>query len=127
MEEVKSITQTRTLYERLGGETGVRSLAEDILDKNLNNPRIGHYFQCIDMTKLKQLVFEFFSNGIGGPHTYTGRDMIPAHTGLNISERDFEIANEDTVDVLKEHGAGEEEIRDVMAILNSLKDQVILK
>jgi hypothetical protein len=53
--------------------------------------------------------------------------MIPAHTGLNISERDFEIANEDTVHVLKEHGAEEEEIHDVMAILNSLKDQIILK
>jgi hypothetical protein len=53
--------------------------------------------------------------------------MIPAHTGLNISERDFEIANVDSEQVLKEHGAGGEEIRDVMAILNSLKDQVILK
>lgn len=127
MEKEKSITQTRTLYERLGGETGVRSLAEDILEKNLNNPQIGHYFHCIDMTKLKQLVFEFFSNGIGGPHAYTGRDMISTHTGLNISERDFEIANDDTVDVLKEHGAGEEEICDVMDILNSLKDQVINK
>lgn len=127
MEKEKSITQTRTLYERLGGETGVRSLAEDILDKNLNNPRIGHYFQCIDMTKLKQLVFEFFSSGLGGPHTYTGRDMIRTHTGLNISEHDFEMANEDTLHVLKEHGTGEEEIHEVMAILNSLKDQVILK
>jgi len=39
----------------------------------------------------------------------------------------FEIANEDTVQVLKEHGAGEEEIGDIMAILNSLKNQVILK
>jgi hypothetical protein len=79
------------------------------------------------MPKLKQLGFEFFSNGIGGPHTYTGREMIPAHTGLNISERDFEIANVDSEQVLKEHGAGGEEIRDVMAIHNSLKDQVILK
>jgi truncated hemoglobin YjbI len=127
MEKEKSITQTRTLYERLGGETGVRSLAEDILDKNFNNPRIGHYFQCIDMTKLKQLVFEFFSNGLGGPHTYTGRDMPSAHTGLNISEHDFEIANEDTVHVLEAHGVGDEEMSEVIAILNSLKDQVIEK
>ncbi len=96
-------------------------------DVHFNNPHVGHYFQCIDMTKPKQLVFEFFSYGLGGPHTYTGRDMIPAHTGLNISERDFEIANEDSVHVIREHGAGEEEIHDVMAILNSLKDQIILK
>ncbi|NNE75829.1 MAG: group 1 truncated hemoglobin [Pricia sp.] len=125
MEKARSITRTRTLYERLGGETGVRSLGDDILDKNLNNPKIGHYFQCIDMTNLKQLVFEFFSNGIGGPHEYTGRDMLSAHTGLNISERDFEIANEDTIHVLKEHGVGDKEIDEVIAILNSLKDQVV--
>ena len=67
--------QKPSLYERLGGEQRLRKIVNDILDKNSNNPKIGHHFRNVDMNKLKQLVFEFFSMGIGGPHTYTGRDM----------------------------------------------------
>lgn len=118
-------TATRSLYERLGGETGVRKIGNDILDKNLNNPRIGHYFHKVDMDKLKQLVFEFFSMGLGGPHKYSGRDMLTAHAGLNISETDFEIANDDTINALKENGVGEKEIDEVISILNSMKQDVI--
>jgi hemoglobin len=68
-------TQEPPLYERLGGEIGVRKIVNDVLDKNSNNPLIGYHFRNIDMDKLKQLVFEFFSMGTGGPHKYTGRDM----------------------------------------------------
>ncbi len=120
-------TTTKSLYERLGGETGVRKIGNEILDKNLNNPRIGHYFHKVDMDKLKQLVFEFFSMGLGGPHQYTGRSMSTAHTGLNISETDFEIANDDTINALRENGVGEKEIDEIITILNSMKQDVIRK
>jgi truncated hemoglobin YjbI len=90
-------TQKLSLYERLGGESGVRKIINDVLDRNFNNPMIGHHFRNVDMDKLKQLVFEFFSMGIGGPHKYTGRDMRTTHAGLNISEVDFSEANKDTL------------------------------
>lgn len=89
MDTTATTNQKLSLYERLGAESGVRKIVNDVLDKNLNNPVIGHHFQKVDMDKLKQLVFEFFSMGTGGPHTYTGRDMRTTHTNLNISEEDF--------------------------------------
>ncbi|GAA4430677.1 group 1 truncated hemoglobin [Pontibacter saemangeumensis] len=124
---VKELTNTQnlSLYERLGGEPGVKKIVNDVLDKNLSNPLIGHHFRHVDMNKLKQLVFEFFSMGTGGPHTYTGRDMRTAHTGLNISENDFTEANNDTLLALEENGVGQAEIDEVIAILNSLKGEVV--
>ncbi len=116
-----------TLYDRLGGEPGVRKIANDILDKNFNNPLIGHHFRSVDMGKLKQLVFEFFSMGTGGPHQYTGRDMVTAHTGLNISGKDFLIANDDVLQALDENGVGQAEKEEVIAILDSMKADVIDK
>ena len=127
MEDTANVNQKLTLYQRLGEEPGLRKIVNDVLDKNLNNPRIGHYFKKIDMPKLKQLVFEFFSMGIGGPHLYTGRDMRTAHTGMNISEEDFESANEDTILALDENGVGPAEKNEVIAILNSMKADVIRK
>ena len=119
--------QKLSLYQRLGEEPGLRKIVNDVLDKNLDNPRIGHYFEKVDMPKLKQLVFEFFSMGIGGPHLYTGRDMRTAHTGMNISDEDFESANEDTLLALDENGVGSAEKNEVIAILNSMRADVIRK
>lgn len=125
MNTTTPITQKTSLYERLGGEAGVRKIVNDVLDKNLNNLHIGSHFRHVEMDRLKQLVFEFFSMGTGGPHQYTGRDMVTAHTGLNISEEDFQIANQDTVQALKENGVGEAEINEVITILDSMKGDVI--
>lgn len=127
MDTTTPITQKASLYERLGGEAGIRKIVNDVLDKNHNNPLIGHHFKHVDMDRLKQLVFEFFSMGTGGPHQYTGRDMRTAHTGLNISEEDFQIANLDTVQALKENGVAEAEIHEVITILNSMKGDIIRK
>ena len=120
-------TQKPSLYERLGREQKLRKIVNDILDKNFNNPEIAHYFRNTDMNKLKQLVFDFFSMGTGGPHTYTGRDMRSSHTSLGISEKDFNIGNEDVLKALQENGVAKAEIDEVIGILDSLKGEVLGK
>ncbi|MEX2234593.1 MAG: group 1 truncated hemoglobin [Cyclobacteriaceae bacterium] len=125
MEKVQITTKTTTLYERLGGEAKVRKIVNDALDKNYNNPIIGHHFKKVDMKKLKQLVFEFFSMGTGGPHKYTGRDMPTSHASLNITEDDFQKSNIDVTLALQENGVGESEINEVISILDSMKRDVI--
>lgn len=114
-----------SLYERLGGEQKLRKIVNDILDKNFNNPQIGHHFRKTDMNKLKQLVFEFFSMGTGGPHTYTGRDMRSSHASLGISEKDFSIGNDDVLKALEENGVAKAEIDEVIGILDSMKGDVV--
>ena len=126
MDTAATSNQKLSLYERLGGEPGVRKIVNDVLDKNLNNPVIGHHFQNVDMARLKQLVFEFFSMGTGGPHTYTGRDMRTTHANLNISEEDFLRANHDTLLALEENGVGQAEKNEVIAILDSMKSDVVV-
>jgi truncated hemoglobin YjbI len=119
-------TEKPCLYERLGGELRVKKIVNDVLDKNLNNPAIGHHFQKVEMNKLKQLVFEFFSMGIGGPHQYTGRDMRTTHINLNITEEDFLRANHDMLLALEENGVGQDERNEVIAILDSMKNDVVV-
>ena len=126
MDTITTNNKKPTLYERLGGEARVRKIVNDILDRNLSNPDIGHHFQKVDMNRLKQLVFEFFSMGTGGPHQYTGRDMRTAHMNLNITERDFLLANDDTLNALEENGVGEVEQNEVIAILSSMKNDVVV-
>ena len=115
----------KSLYERLGGEAGVRKIVNDVLEKNASNPLISYHFKNVDMDKLKQLVFEFFSMGTGGPHKYTGRDMRTSHTGMNINEDEWASATDDTIWALDTNGIGQEEKKEVIAILESLKGEIV--
>ena len=114
-----------SLYDKLGGEAGLRKIVKDILDRNSKNPQIAHYFKNVDMNMLNQHVFEFFSMGIGGPHQYTGKDMRSAHTGLHINERDFDIANDDVIAALDANNIPAAEQKEIIGILESLKGEVV--
>lgn len=122
---MQTISKTATLYERLGGEEKVRKIVRDVLQRNLDNPIIGHHFKEVDMEKLNQLVFDFFSMGIGGPHKYTGRDMRSAHSHLNITDDDFQRANIDTILALKENDVADAEINEIISILDSMRGDVV--
>ncbi len=115
-----------TLYERLGGEVGIRKLANDIAENHLANPLIKTRFEIVeDMDKTKQLVFEFICAGTGGPQAYTGVGMLKAHTGMNISEQEFIAVVDDILAAMDQNDLGEREKNEMLAIGYSLKDEII--
>ena len=116
----------QTLYERMGGETVIRSLANDIADNHMKNPLIQTRFAIVEnMDKVKQIVFEFICAGTGGPQTYTGKGMLGAHKGMNISEQEFIAVVDDIMLAMDENSMGEREKKDMLAIAYSLKDEII--
>ena len=115
-----------SLYERLGGATGIAQIVEDVMANHLRNPLIKTRFENIeDLERAKRMAREFFCAGAGGPETYTGKDMIAAHKGMNISEQEYLAATDDIMDALSKNKMGEDTVKDVLAILYSLKGQVI--
>jgi len=116
----------KTLYERLGGAEAIRKLANDIAENHMANPLIKTRFDIVeDMDKTKQLVFEFICAGTGGPQAYTGRDMLTAHTGMNVSEQEFIAVVDDILHAMEQNNLGEAEKKDMLAIAYSLKDEII--
>ena len=65
--------------------------------------------------------------GTGGTQQYRGRDMVASHTHLRLTDADFLSAGGDIVKAMQTQGYGPEEIDEVVCILVSLKDQVVLK
>ena len=117
---------TTTLYLRLGGAEGIARLVDDVIDAHLANPLIKtRYEQIKDMAHVKQLSREFFTAGSGGPQNYTGKGMVAAHKGMNVSEQEFLAVTDDIVGVMNKNGMDEDTKKDVIAILYSLKDQII--
>lgn len=116
---------TQSLYQRLGSEEGITAIVEDVLDRHAVNPLLAPRFSGKDLTRSKQMATQFFCMGAGGPQKYEGRDMRNAHAGMNINEQELVAAMDDFVAAMQGRGVGATEINEVVAILYSLKDDVL--
>jgi len=117
---------TTTLYQRLGKAEGIARIVDDVIASHLENPIVKARFESIeDMEHAKRMACEFFCAGSGGPEAYTGKDMLTAHKGMNISEQEYLEVMDDTVDALKKNQIDQGTINDVVAILYSLKGSII--
>jgi len=117
---------SQSLYGRLGGAEGVSRLVEDVIAAHLENPLVRPRFQHVkDLEYTKKMARDFFGAGSGGPEQYTGRDMRTAHQGMNISEQEYLAVMDDIMGVLDRHGIDDVTQKDVLAILYSLKDEII--
>ena len=115
-----------TLYELLGGETGITQIVEDAVNAHLNNPVIQSRFQHgANIERAKKMSVEFFCAGSGGPQSYSGRDMVSAHQGMNISEQEFMAVVDDVLEALDKNAIGAEARQQVLSILYGLKGQII--
>lgn len=123
--------EKNSLYDRLGGEEGISRIIDDLVDLHMINPGLSKRFLPYKGTTELEIVKDhnkaFFSMGTGGPAQYTGRDMVTAHTGLNISYKEFVLTVDDLMIALDKNNIDKESKKDVMAIFWSLKDTVIEK
>lgn len=115
-----------SLYEKLGGSAAVDAAVDIFYRKVLLDDRINSFFEGIDMDKQAAKQKAFLTMVFGGPHNYTGKDMREGHKhlkGLNDSHVDAVIENLGAT--LKELGVSDEDIADVAAIAESVRDDVL--
>ncbi len=117
---------TATLYQRLGGAEGLARIVDDVIANHLANPVVRTRFENVkDLGRLKRMALDFFAMGSGGPSAYAGKSMPEAHRGMNISEQEYLAVMDDIVGALKKNDVSEEATRDVIAILYSIKGEII--
>ena len=81
-----------SLYSRLGGYDAISAVANDLLPRLRNDPRLGRFWQHRGedgVAREKQLLIDFLCANAGGPLYYTGRDMAISHRGMKISGTDW--------------------------------------
>ena len=118
-------TTTTSLYDRLGRHEGITRITRTLIDNHMANPLVNARYGASDMPKVEQRVIEFFCAGAGGPETYTGKDMLATHKGMNVSEQEFVTVVDDAMAALETHNIDPATRNDVLAILWSLKGEVI--
>jgi len=120
----------KSLYERLGGRDGITAIVDEVVEAHLANPAINARFLPLKndpehFTQVRQHLIEFFSMGSGGPQEYSGKDMHTAHVGMNINQGEYMSVIDDVLLTLDKKNIDEQSKKDVLAILYSLKGQMI--
>lgn len=117
-----------TLWERLGGEKGVKAVVHDVVlsaaeDKKVNFLRDGKY--KVDIPALEKSLVEFISSATGGPLKYTGKNMKDAHKGMMISNAEFDALGEIVIASLKKFKVPQADIDELVKIIETTRKDIV--
>jgi hemoglobin len=138
-------SEKRALYERLGGDKGLRAIVADFVDRVIADPRVNWERQGIKrggvlgiggksaewspsaerVAALKEHLVQFIAVATGGPSKYEGRQMKEAHQGMKITNAEFDGSIGDlkaTLDALK---VPTDEQKELIAVLESTRPLIV--
>jgi hemoglobin len=113
------------LYRALGGTDGITKVVDAALAEIHGDLRINLFFEKTDMADLRRLLIEQICAATGGPCEYTGRSMEEAHSGLNLSDADFDAFVEDLVHAMDSVKVPKELQKQLLGLLGPMRPQVV--
>lgn len=113
------------LYRELGGTPGIAHVVDLFLARLNADARINTLFAHVDHADLRRLVIEQLCAATGGPCVYSGRSMEEAHSGLNLSNADFDAFVGDLSAALDDAHTGKPARRQLLALLEPMRPQVV--
>ena len=114
-----------SLYERLGGKPAITAVVDDFIGNVAGDTRINKRFANANIPRLKQMLVDHICAASGGPCTYTGRDMVSAHRGMNISDAEFGSLVGDLVKSLDKFKVPEKEKGELLGALGAMKPDIV--
>jgi hemoglobin len=113
------------LYRALGGEAGITKVVDAALAEIHGDLRINIFFEKTDMADLRRLLIEQICAATGGPCSYTGRSMEEAHSGLNLTNADFDAFVEDLVHAMNSTKVPPDLQKQLLNLLGPMRPQVV--
>jgi hemoglobin len=134
-----------SLFERLGGESGITKIVDDFLPRAMQDPRVNWHRKGVKrggfsfnrnqpatwnatpekVAQLKKHFVQFFSLATGGPAHYEGKNMKSAHSSMHISNSEFDAAVGDLKASLDKLQIPNKEQKELLAIAESTRPQIV--
>ncbi|WP_343051029.1 group 1 truncated hemoglobin [Sphingomonas jinjuensis] len=78
----------QAMWRAFGGEPGVRAIVDDLVARNVADPRIADIFKSRDLVRLRRTLYEQFCYLLNGGCDYSGQTMATAHKDMGIQQAD---------------------------------------
>lgn len=114
-----------TLYDRLGGRDAIAAVVDRFYERMLEDDRVAHFFEDIDMQRQRAHQTQFLSAVAGGPVDYTGRDMKAAHAHLEISRTEFAVVATHLEGTLEEFDVDKRDREEVLSAFGSYEEAIV--
>lgn len=116
---------SKNLYDRLGGKPALNAVVGELWAVAAADVRINARFAHTKPEIFGAQLVDFLCQASGGPCQYKGKDMKAAHTGMKLTDGEFNALAEDTTKALNKFKVPAKEQKEVIGMLASLKGDVV--
>lgn len=116
------------IYERIGGRDAVLAAVDVFYQKVLADPTINGFFATTDMDRQRGKMILFLTVAFGGPGKVAGPSLREAHAPLvrkGLNDSHFDAVAGHLAATLAELGVADELAGEVLALVGSLRDEVL--
>jgi hemoglobin len=116
---------TAKLYDRLGGKDAITAVVDEFVNTAAANPAFGERFKNTNAADLKAKLVDQICEVSGGPCKYTGKSMKEAHTGMKITEEEFNALVGDLVKALDKFNVKPADKDELLKALGGMKGDIV--
>jgi hemoglobin len=117
-----------SLYRRLGGYDAIASIVDDMFSLLQADPRFARFAMGRSMDshkRARQLIVDQLCALSGGPCFYIGRDMKTSHTGLKITDSEWNANLELTRQALEKNGISGQNQAEFLSMFERFKADIV--
>jgi hemoglobin len=119
-----TLTNTPTLFQRLGGSVSIDVAVDRLYERLLDDPELALFFDGVPMGRQRAHQKAFLAMALGGPASYQGRALDEAHATLRIDHHVDLVAGH-LASVLLDLGVAAELVDEVIAAVDGLRATVL--
>jgi hemoglobin len=117
-------TDEDSLFDRLGGVTGVAEIVNEMYQRVLDDPELAPFFENVAMERLRRMQYQFIASALDGPVEYTGTELNAIHRGRGITAHHFAKFCGHFADAMEAHGAEKHDLDQALGRLATYKDEI---
>lgn len=114
-----------TLYQQLDGQAGLERLVDSFINQIGNDEQIIHYFEHANITHFREGFINHLCVLTDGPCEYTRDSMVDIHTGMHITETDFNHVVDLLINAMDEQNISHTAQNKILAKMAPLRAEII--
>lgn len=121
------VNSKTSLYQEVGGEKKIEEIVNNFVREIEYDQAILPYFSGSNINRFKEKMTEQICNLTAGPCEYTGDSMAQVHSGMNITETDFNRTVELFINAMTESNVPHTTQNKILKKLAVMRKDIIYK
>jgi hemoglobin len=114
-----------SLYQQLDGKAGIERLIDSFIYQIGNDEQVFYYFEHANITHFRQGFISHLCVLVDGPCEYDGDSMVDIHTGMHISEKDFNHVVDLLINAMDEQNISHSVQNKILSKMAPLRGEII--